>query len=737
MGGVKSYTPMLLSPGTKLGPYEILALLGVGGMGEVWKARDTRLNRLVAIKVSQEKFSDRFEQEARAVASLNHPHICHLYDIGPNYLVMEYIDGEPLKGPLSAERALKLALEIADALDAAHSKDIIHRDLKPANILVTASGVKLLDFGLAKMLAPIAAVADETGTLGLTQPGMIVGTPQYMSPEQIEAKSTDARSDIFGFGTVLYEMLTGKPAFAGNSILGVIAAVLHEQPKAASGVKDGVPMDFDRIVARCLEKDPARRFASMQEVKGALQRAVVSQDARASIAVLPFANLSADKENEYFGDGLAEEIINALTQVSGLRVIARTSAFAFKGKQEDVRRIAEMLGVGNILEGSVRKAGNRIRVTAQLITAADGSHLWSERYDREMTDVFAVQDEIAQAVVDALKDRLGARVTRRAVQQRQPVDIEAYHLYLKGLHYWHKNTPEAAEAAWHLFEQALAVDPNYALPFAAIAQCHFLRTMTGATSARETAPLGIQAAEKALALDESAGEAVGTRAVLWALYEYRWDEALREFDRAMEINPASAMAPHLCAVVLAALRRLPDAVRWQERGLNADPFRPINHYFMARLLVGLREYERAAEHARRAVEIAPEHWAGHGALGLIHLSSGNAAEAVRALEKESAFLGHYSTGWRGCAYVLAGQREKAEQLLRELRQAAERHYISHFPSAMIYAQLGDSGAAFEHLEAGLRERDFQLYNLQIDPAFDTLRSDPKYADLLRRMKLTR
>jgi serine/threonine protein kinase len=255
MGGVKSYTPMLLSPGTKLGPYEILALLGVGGMGEVWKARDTRLNRLVAIKVSQEKFSDRFEQEARAVASLNHPHICHLYDIGPNYLVMEYIDGEPLKGPLSAERALKLALEIADALDAAHSKDIIHRDLKPANILVTASGVKLLDFGLAKMLAPIAAATDETGTLGLTQPGMIVGTPQYMSPEQIEAKSTDARSDIFGFGTVLYEMLTGKPAFAGNSILGVIAAVLHEQPKAASGVKHGVPMDFDRIVARCLEKD--------------------------------------------------------------------------------------------------------------------------------------------------------------------------------------------------------------------------------------------------------------------------------------------------------------------------------------------------------------------------------------------------------------------------------------------------------------------------------------------------
>src|SRR6202049_4247096 len=458
MGGVKSYTPMLLSPGTKLGPYEILALLGVGGMGEVWKARDTRLNRLVAIKVSQEKFSDRFEQEARAVASLNHPHICHLYDIGPNYLVMEYIDGEPLKGPLSAERALKLALEIADALDAAHSKDIIHRDLKPANILVTASGVKLLDFGLAKMLAPIAAVADETGTLGLTQPGMIVGTPQYMSPEQIEAKSTDARSDIFGFGTVLYEMLTGKPAFAGNSILGVIAAVLHEQPKAASGVKDGVPMDFDRIVARCLEKDPARRFASMQEVKGALQRAVVSQDARASIAVLPFANLSADRENEYFGDGLAEEIINALTQVSGLRVIARTSAFAFKGKQEDVRRIAEMLGVGNILEGSVRKAGNRIRVTAQLITAADGSHLWSERYDREMSDIFAVQDEISQAIADALKAKLGTR-PGGASRPRPTVNLEAYRAYLEGNHYQVEMTPAGMLRSLECYERSIRLDP--------------------------------------------------------------------------------------------------------------------------------------------------------------------------------------------------------------------------------------------------------------------------------------
>ena len=445
---------MALTSGTKLGPYEIQSPLGSGGMGEVYCARDTRLDRTVAIKILPEHLSrdseakQRFDREARAISSLNHPHICTLYDIGPDFIVMEYVEGKPLRGPVAMEVAVRYAIQIADAMGAAHRKGIIHRDLKPANILVTSSGVKLLDFGLAKTRCP-TAVGDEALTLELTQPGMIMGTPQYMAPEQIEGKSADARSDIFSFGSVLYEMLTGKSAFSGSSVPGVMAAILREQPTRASNVRPGVSTDLDRLIARCLEKDPARRFGSMEEVKTALGKASLQQDARTSIAVLPFANLSADRDNEYFGDGLAEEIINALTQVPGLRVIARTSAFAFKGRQEDARRIGETLGVANILEGSVRKAGNRIRVTAQLITAADGSHLWSERYDREMTDIFALQDEIAQAVVDALKKHLGAAMMLRG--QRHVADIEAYRLYVRGRHYFWKFTPEALDTARRLF----------------------------------------------------------------------------------------------------------------------------------------------------------------------------------------------------------------------------------------------------------------------------------------------
>jgi eukaryotic-like serine/threonine-protein kinase len=722
---------MALTIGTKLGPYEIVALLGAGGMGEVYRARDVRLDRTVAVKKVREAFSDRFDQEARAIAAMNHPHICTLYDIGPDFIVMEYVEGKPLRGPVALEEAVVYAVQIADALSAAHRKGIIHRDLKPGNILVTSSGVKLLDFGLAKMSCP-TAVGDETLTMELTQPGMIVGTPEYMAPEQIEGKPADARSDIFSFGSVLYEMLTGKPAFSSSSIPGLMAAILHEQPTSASNVRPGIPTDLDRLIARCLQKAPAQRFGSMEEVKTALEKASLGQDARASIAVLPFANLSADRENEYFGDGLAEEIINALTQVPGLRVIARTSAFAFKGKQEDARRISETLGVANILDGSVRRAGNRIRVTAQLITAADGSHLWADRYDREMTDVFAVQDEIAQAVVDALKEHLGASAAVRRVQ-RQAADIEAYHLYVKGRHYFWKFTPEGLDTARDLFEQAVSVDPNYALPLVELAHYYFLKTMTGSISASVGAPLGIKAAEKALTLDPTLGEAVGVRALLWGLYEYRWDEALQELQRAIQMNPASALTPHWRAIILTGVNRLSEAVSQQEQALKADPLLPLNHYFLARLLVSQNDYDHAFEQARLVVEIAPDYWLGHTALGLVHLRSGNPADAIRELQW--AQLGHYSCGWRGSAHVVAGERDKAQELLRQIENVKRGRYVSSVPAAMIYTQLGEVDAAFAHLELAIVSRDFQLYALQTDPMFDKLRPDPRYKDVLRRMKL--
>jgi TolB-like protein/predicted Ser/Thr protein kinase len=391
-------------PGDKFGPYEIVSVIGKGGMGEVWKARDTRLDRDVAIKFCGNEFSGRFKREAKAIAALNHPNICQIYDIGPDYLVMEYIDGTPPRGPLAAPEAIRLALGIAAALEAAHDKGITHRDLKPANVLVTKTGLKLLDFGLA-LVDDNSAIDIADAPTALSVAGAVVGTVAYMSPEQAQGRTADTRSDIFSFGLVLYELLTGRQAFAGNSGVETMAAIIREEPAPLDA-----PSKLAEIVTRCLRKAPAARFQTMNEVRVALEQiTAVRVDDAPSIAVLPFVNMSADKENEYFSDGLAEEILNLLAKIPGLTVIARTSSFAFRGKEQDITKIAEALRVRTILEGSVRRAGNRIRVTAQLIKAENGAHLWSERYDREMTDVFAIQDEIGQAIAEALKLHLAPR----------------------------------------------------------------------------------------------------------------------------------------------------------------------------------------------------------------------------------------------------------------------------------------------------------------------------------------
>ncbi len=408
-----------IGAGSRIGPYEVTSRLGAGGMGEVWKARDMRLQRDVAVKVLPQAFATdadrirRFQQEARAVAALNHPNICQIHDVGPDYIVLEYVEGSPLCGPLPDADARRLALQVASALEAAHKCGLLHRDLKPANVLVTTDGrAKLLDFGIAKLVT--------TDDLTRTAEGEVVGTAPYMSPEQVQGKTLDARSDVFSFGAVLYELLSGERAFGGESSADVLSAVLRDTPRPLAA------SPLSRIAGRCLEKDASHRYQTMAEVRAALEDVTrAPQEAEPSIAVLPFENLSADKDNEYFGDGLAEEIINALTRIPGLKVIARTSAFAFKGKHEDIRRIASALGVTTVLEGSVRKAGSRIRVTAQLITAADGSHLWSERYDRELADVFAVQDEIAAAITQALHVKLSPR-------RRHTPSLPAYEQVLEG-----------------------------------------------------------------------------------------------------------------------------------------------------------------------------------------------------------------------------------------------------------------------------------------------------------------
>ena len=496
---------MALTAGAWLGPYEILSLLGTGGMGEVWKARDTRLNRIVAVKRLTEQHSGRFEQEARAIAALNHPHICQIYDVGADYLVLEFIEGQTLADRirtggapgLRQEELLRIARQIAEGLEEAHRAGILHRDLKPSNVMITTKGAaKLLDFGLARV---DSANADVTQT----QYGVVVGTAAYMSPEQAEGRSVDVRSDVFSFGAVLYEMISGSRAFGGTSALQMMNAVVRDEPPSLQ-----TSPALERIVRRCLQKVPAQRFQTMGEIRAALEQPATEPSkpiARVpSIAVLPFANMSADKENEYFSDGLVEEIINVLANLPGLKVAGRTSSFFFRGKDVEFAEIGKKLNVDHILEGSVRKAGSRIRVTAQLIKVADGFHLWSETYDREMTDVFALQDEVTHAIADALRVKLSPETM---AQRRSTPNLRAYEMYLKALDQWSRPSSESLVRVKEFLDQAVTLDPEFAAAHCTLGLYYSMVASLGIKSTQEVIPLARAAVREALRIEPSLSEA--------------------------------------------------------------------------------------------------------------------------------------------------------------------------------------------------------------------------------------
>jgi serine/threonine-protein kinase len=553
-----------MQPGTQVGPYELLEFIGAGGMGEVWKARDTRLMRIVAIKRLKGQHSARFKQEARAIAALNHPHICQVHDVGPDYLVLEYVEGQPLPCPAVPNEALRLALEMANAIEAAHAKGIIHRDLKPSNILLTPErSIKLLDFGLAKLMGD----APEATTL--TIEGSVLGTAAYMSPEQAEGKSLDERSDVFSFGAVLYEMMSGKRAFGGGTTAQVLSAVLYQEP----GPLRAEP-SLERIVRRCLAKKPVERFQSMSEVRRALEGlAGKCVEKQPSVAVLPFSIISADKEDEYFSDGLAEEIINTLAHIPGLNVTARTSSFSFRGKDLDIRKVAEILDVLTILEGSVRRAGNRIRVTAQLINAATGYHLWSERYDREMADVFAIQDEIAEAIASALKIKLSADA---AAARRHTPDILAYEEFLKGRHFLRKSTPESFRRGRECLERAIALDRDFALAYAELATC--VRDGAGwqVETALQALPRARAFAQRSLEIDPALPEAHAELAAVALFLDYDWEIAGHHFRLAMTHGPTPATVSHLYGFYyLMPLGRIREAIARLKRSLTEDPLNTL------------------------------------------------------------------------------------------------------------------------------------------------------------------
>ena len=744
-------TETSVSVGEQLGPYRIEEKIGQGGMGQVFRALDTRLHRTVAIKmlpsthVADPDRRRRFLQEARAASRLNHPNIVTLHDIandgGVDYLVMEYVPGKTLKELIRPEglpisEAGGYAIQLAGALAVAHAAGLIHRDIKPANIMVTNDGqVKVLDFGLAKQLTSEGAVSlDATQTV----PGMVVGTVSYMSPEQTRGEPLDARSDIFAFGSVLYEAVTGRLPFIAASLLSTMHEIALNDPPPPSRVQPRVPAGLEQIILRCLRKQVAERYQSMAELLEALRGGGVqasSETTRAatrpasSIAVLPFASVSGD--GEQFGDGLAEELIHALSLYDDLQVIARTSAAAVRGL--DIREIGRRLNVGVILDGSVRRAGNRLRIGVQLIDVNDGHQLWSERYDREMTDVFEVQDEIAAAIVDKLRPQLlGARSPSAA---RHSEDPEAYALYLKGRHHWVRRPAGTMEAIAY-FEQAAKRDPTYALAYTGLADAY--NTLAswegGVLPPREGFQKGMAYAEQALRLKPELAE--GHAALAYALLHYRWEipEAERLFSEAIRLNPRYGPAHHWYSHLLVAAGRMEESLAESKIYLNLDPADPMSQLHLMWHHVMAHNFDQALSESGRALADDPGFSWNRIFQGWAHLGAGAPGEAEAVIRKGADLSGvsvHLSL--LGHAQAVNGTRGDALRTLDRLTALSAQRYVSPYELGLIYEALGDRDQAFALLEQAFAERSPWLVYLAREPRVRHLHGDPRFDALLARV----
>ncbi|HUB79918.1 MAG TPA: protein kinase [Bryobacteraceae bacterium] len=708
---------MILTPGSRLGPYEILASIGAGGMGEVWKARDTRLNRVVAIKCLKADSAARFQQEARAIAALGHPNICQIFDVGADFLVLEFVEGSPLQGPLATAQALPLALEIASALEAAHRRGILHRDLKPANVLVTEGGAKLLDFGLAK----ITGEPDIDSTR--TAEGTVLGTAAYMSPEQARGRPLDARSDIFSFGALLYELLSGRRAFHGDSMLETLNAVVSSEPP---------PLDspLASVVRKCLAKDASERFQSAAELRAALANSPAKTErSQASIAVLPFANMSGDKDQEYFSDGLAEEILNLLTKIPGLKVTARTSSFAFRGKEQDVRKIAEALSVKTILEGSVRKSGNRIRVTAQLIDATDGSHLWSERYDRQLTDVFEVQDEIAAAIAGSLRLKLhpeGRRHTPAA---------PAYEEFLKARHYLRNWSVESASKARECLRRAVTLDPGFALAHTELCRVFEMMATENSLRPEEAAKLMRQSAQSASEIDPSLPSTHWVLAMA-AVLDYDWKRAGEEFQLVLSHAPVPAdIRIDYSLWYLAPLGRIKEAQEQMERALIDDPLSVLARAHLGGyiFLSGRSAESEAVEN--QAVELAPGFFIPYFHLACHQALEGRLGEA-RANAERCAALAPWNPGVAGALagiVSLAGDEAQAREVMSRLGDGSA--FGSPWGFVIYHGLRSECDRAADWFERMIQQRDMRAPYIAASALGDRLTSSPRWHAFRRMMNL--
>jgi len=756
---------MPLATGTRLGNYEIIAPLGAGGMGEVYRARDTRLGREIALKVLPAEMSSnvelfaRFEREARTVASLSHPNIVVLYsmeeDGGTHFLTMELIEGQSLdrhvtpRG-LSLAQVLDHGIALSDALASAHEKGIIHRDLKPANVMLTREGrIKVLDFGLAKLVAEAfdsGATQAESLSAPLTSAGLVLGTVPYMAPEQVRGGPVDARSDLFALAIILYELATGSRPFTGATPADVSSAILRDDPKPLTGVRADLPGDLERVVGRCLEKNPRERIQTALDVCNELRRIrltverggnatpPLSRGARAepvSIAVLPFSDMSAAKDQEYFCEGMAEEVMNALMRIDGIRVVSRTSSFRAGRTCHDLADIARALSVGHVLEGSVRTAGVRLRVTAQLTDVASGYQLWSERFDREAIDVFEIQDEIAAGVVDAVKARLGPG-SRSVHARAQAHNLEAYRSYLKGRHL---RGVEDFAGALNAFQESVRLDPAHAPSWTGLAEVTILSAHMGMIPPRGA----WVSARKALATaEELQGEsAEGLHVEAFASFlERRWDAMETAWRRAIERQPDYVLGLASFGLTLCSRQRVDEGLRLLERARQCDPLASFPYMLTGWGLLEGRRPQESLRYLEDALTFEKDDASAIGALAVALVAVGRVEEGIAAAER-GATVGYrapYFLGTLGWALATAHRRDEARAILDELRARPASSPIA-VTEAWLLGALGEIDDAFRVLARAEEEHQGLLcYTGQ--PGFDPIRSDPRFLALMRRLDLS-